>query len=354
MVPHWLLVVGAWSWRLLAGVAVLVVAGTALRRLEVVVVPTLVAVLIATVLAPPAGWLRRRGCPARLATLAVFAAAGAVLAGIGVWLVPVFAREASLVGPQLGDGFDRLQAWAATGPLGLSDTQVASYRAELGAALTDAVRGVPADVAWGARTALDLTVGVVVSVVLAVFAVNDGSRFTAAVLARADPTGARRLRALTDDLWFTLGGYVRAAAANGLVNGAALAFGLTALRVPLVVPLAVVAFISAFAPLVGAFVSGGIAALVALADAGPARAGVVVLLVIGIHLLEGYITGPLVMGRALRLPPAAVLLALSIGGVLGGVWGLLFAAPATACGLAVWRWTAAGSTDGAGSAAGVG
>lgn len=338
--PRWLAVVGAWSWRLLGGVAVLVVAGTALRRLEVVVVPTLVAVLIATVLAPPAGWLRRRGCPPRLATFAVFAVAGAVLAGIGIWLVPVFAREASLVGPQLGDGFDRLEAWAATGPLGLSDAQVASYRSELGSALTDAVRGVPADVAWGARTALDLTVGVVVSVVLAVFAVNDGSRFTAAVLARADPTGSRRLQALADDLWLTLGGYVRAAAANGLVNGSALAIGLTVLRVPLVVPLAVVAFLSAFAPLVGAFVSGGIAALVALADAGPARAGVVVLLVIGIHLLEGYVTGPLVMGRALRLPPAAVLLALSVGGVLGGVWGLLFAAPATACGLAVWRWSA--------------
>lgn len=310
----------------------------ALRRLEVVVVPLVVAVLIATVLAPPAAWLRRRGLPPAVATLIVFLGAGGILVGIGYWLVPVFASEINLVGPQLANGVDRLQTWLTDGPLGLTPSQVAGYRANLGANLSESLRSVPAGVFWGARTALDLSIGVVLTVVLSVFVVKDGNRVVDATLARLDPTGQRRLEALAQDLWVTLGGYVRGAAANGAINATVLAIGLSLLHVPLIVPLAVVSFISAFAPLVGAFVSGGIAALVALADGGVGRALAVVLLVIGIHLLEGYIAGPLVMGRAVRLPPAAVLLALSVGGVLGGTWGVLFAVPAAACGLAVYRW----------------
>lgn len=310
----------------------------ALRKLEVVVVPLVVAVLISTVLAPPAAWLRRRRVPPGLATLAVFGSAAVLVVGIGYWLVPVFASEVNLVGPQLAGGVDRLQTWLTNGPLGLTQAQVATYRANLGAEVSSSLRSVPAGVFWGARTALDLSIGVVLTIVLSVFAVKDGNRMVEAVVARLDPMGTRRVRALAQDLWITLGGYVRGAAANGAINATVLAVGLALLHVPLIVPLAVVSFISAFAPLVGAFVSGGIAALVALADGGVGRALAVVALVVGIHLLEGYIAGPLVMGRAVRLPPAAVLVALSVGGVLGGTWGVLFSVPATACGLAVYRW----------------
>jgi predicted PurR-regulated permease PerM len=98
----------------------------------------------------------------------------------------------------------------------------------------------------------------------------------------------------------------------------------------LVPVIAVLTFFGGFFPIVGAFVSGGVAAAVALVAKGPGTALLVVGLTVVIHHVEGYLVGPIVLGRAVRLHTVVVLLALAAGGEVAGVFGAFVAVPLTA------------------------
>src|SRR5207253_6028193 len=111
----------------------------------------------------------------------------------------------------------------------------------------------------------------------------------------------------------------------GIVNGTVMGVTLVVVGVPLALPLAFFTFLGAFIPLVGAIVTGVLAALIALV----AKGGVAALFVLGativIHNLEGYLVGPFVLGRAVHLHPVALLLALTTATILAGALGAFMA-----------------------------
>jgi predicted PurR-regulated permease PerM len=127
--------------------------------------------------------------------------------------------------------------------------------------------------------------------------------------------------------WEALGGYIRGTAVNGIVNGTVMGITLAAIGVPLALPLAFLTFLGAFIPLVGAIVTGVLAALIALVAKGGVAALVVIGATVVIHNLEGYLVGPFVLGRAVHLHPVAVLLALTTGTILAGILGAFMAVP---------------------------
>ena len=114
--------------------------------------------------------------------------------------------------------------------------------------------------------------------------------------------------------------------------------GLAILGVPLALPLAVLTFFGAYFPIIGSVVTGGVAALVALAALGPVTALVVIGLTVLVHNIEGYLIGPLVLGRAVHLHPLAVLLALAAGGVIAGIVGAFLAVPVTAVAVTIFDY----------------
>jgi predicted PurR-regulated permease PerM len=171
---------------------------------------------------------------------------------------------------------------------------------------------------------------VLLSLVLTFFFVKDGERFARAFLRRVPSHRRDEARELLRRVWSTLSGYMRGTATNGVVNGTLMTVGLAILGVPLALPLGLLTFFGAFFPVVGAIVTGLLAALIALVAKGPVTAIIVVALTIAIHQIEGYLVGPLVLGRAVRLHAVVVLLALAIGGVLAGIVGALLAVPTAA------------------------
>ncbi len=97
---------------------------------------------------------------------------------------------------------------------------------------------------------------------------------------------------------------MRAQAAVGLVDAVAIGVGLAVLGVPFALPLAVLVFFGAFIPIVGAFVTGALAALVALVTNGLTSALIVLALVVVVQQVEGHVLQPLLVGRALELHAA--------------------------------------------------
>ena len=134
-----------------------------------------------------------------------------------------------------------------------------------------------------------------------------------------------------------LGGYVRGTATVALVDAVLIGLGLFIIGVPLALPLAVIVFIGAFVPIVGATVAGILAALVALVTTGPVEALIVVAIVVAVNQLEGNLLQPVVLGNALKLHGLVVLLALTAGTILGGIVGAILSVPLTAVAWTAWK-----------------
>ena len=348
-VPAWLETATGVAWRVLVVAAAGLVILLALSRLTVVVIPVIGALFVSAVLVPPARWLRRHGWPPLLATWAAFLGGVAIAVGIGFWLVPRVADQWEPLRQSLAQNVDDTRDWLINGPLHLSASQVDRYATEAKDIITgtrsaanggkagDSTSGATViggrllrGAASGLRLLVHFLAALILTLVISFFFVKDGSVMSDWFLEQLQPTTAATLRAIGTRSWITLTGYVRGTAVNGLVNATLMSIGLLILHVPLVPVIAVLTFFGGFFPIVGAFVSGAVAAAVALVTRSPATALLVVGLTVVVHHVEGYLVGPVVLGRAVRLHTIVVLLALAAGGELAGVLGAFVAVPLTA------------------------
>jgi predicted PurR-regulated permease PerM len=110
--------------------------------------------------------------------------------------------------------------------------------------------------------------------------------------------------------------------------GVCTAIGLFFLHIPLIAPLALLAALLDFIPNVGPVISAVPAVLLAL-SMGPSHALWTALLYLTVQLVESYILQPVVQGKAVSLPPAVLITAQILFGLLLGVSGLILATPLT-------------------------
>ena len=122
--------------------------------------------------------------------------------------------------------------------------------------------------------------------------------------------------------WVTLTSFVRATVIVALVDAMGIGVGaVPVLHVPLAVPLGVLVFLSAFIPIGGTLFSGAVAVLVALVAQGPVTALIMMAVVLVVQQIESHGLQPFLMGRAVRVHPLAVILAIAAGATIGGIVG---------------------------------
>ena len=324
--------VGTRSLQILAVVAVVAVFGFVGTRLTLVVVPVLIALVLAAAIYPLVAFLRGHGLPPLLATWISLLALVALLSAI-VWLVVLAVVDQwDELRSQALDGFDSLQTYIQNLPFNITDEQIASVRESAVSLLQSDAVGSGA-IAGVSQTA-DFVAGFFIMIVVLFFFLKDGPAMWEFLLRpfeghryeRGQRVGAATIR--------TLGGYVRGTAIVATVDAIGIGIGLAIVGVPLVIPLSVLVFLLAFIPLVGATLAGILAALVTLVAVGPVEALIVVAIVVGVNQLEGDFLQPIVMGRTLRLHPLVILFALTTGTVLVGITGAVLAVPIAA---SIWR-----------------
>lgn len=328
--PGWLVRAADLGWRVVAVAAAAAVLVWLLVEVRVVVLPMTFAVLLSSVLIPPQRWLRRHGIPELAATWLIFVVGLAVLAGIAVWLIPAIVGQAAGLADLGRHGLDRIQQWLVDGPLHLS----ASTAQQVFDRLRSGFSADPAALVHGALhgtvVAAEIVAGALLTAVFTFFVIKDGERAARSAILLAGPSRRHHLEEVGQRAWRVLSGYVLGTTLNGVVNGGLMALTLAIVGVPLVLPLAFLTFLGAYVPVAGAFISGGLAALVALAADGWTTALAVVVATIVIHHVEAYLVGPVVLGRAVRLQPAAVVAALAVGGTVAGLPGAMLAVPVAA------------------------
>ncbi|WP_162829868.1 AI-2E family transporter [Amycolatopsis palatopharyngis] len=315
--------VGAHSWAALGIVGIAVVAWFVLSRLSIVVVPLLLALFPAAALSPAAEWLKSHGVPRALSALLVVLGGFAVLSGIFAAIVPPFIAQAPGLADSVGQAFVRLEPTVQKLPGVGSDTSLAELAEQVMGSWSGLAAGVGRDL-------LNVLTGLVLLIVALFFYLYDGGRMVHGILRLAPRQHRGIAREVAERLWATIGGFLRGQTIVALIDAVLIGLGLALLQVPLALPLAVLVFFGAYLPFIGAVLTGLLATLVALADSGPALALATLGIVVAVQQVEGNLIEPAVMGRVVRLPPFAVIVAISAGATLLGVLGAFLAVPATA------------------------
>jgi predicted PurR-regulated permease PerM len=321
----------AYAWRLLViaagGLAVLWLLG----RMRVVIFPIVIAVLLTRALVPIADHLRRRALPNALAAALALLAFVGVLAGI-IWLIaPAVAEQFSSLGPTVSEALNDVEQWIVEDSgLDVTAADVDRARARLGEQLRSSVNTSSDSIAAGAVVVAEALAGLVIAMFLTFFLLKDGHRFQRWSLSLLPLESRPRAAALATRSWNVIGGYLRGAAILGALEGAIMAVTIAVVGGSLAVPVAVITFLAAFVPFVGAIVAGVISVLVTLASAGLAQAAIVAVVAVVVQQLDNDVLAPLIYGRALQLHPAAIILAVAAGGALFGLAGTFLAVPVAA------------------------
>lgn len=318
----------AWSWRFLVIIAALGVVGFLLAALSEVTIPLAIAVLLSALLNPVKDFLVRKGMKNNLASPLVFVAGIVVVLGVVAAVVQQFASGAGDLAKNASSGLTKIHDWIVS--LGVSDDQINSVMKSAQNWVENNRSSITSGALSTATSAGHILAGLAIALFTLFFFLRDGRRIWNWLLGLTPGPARPRLDAAGNRAWMTLGGYVKATVLVAFVDALGIGIVLAIVRVPLVIPLAALVFLTSFIPMIGATISGIVATLVALVAVGPVGALIVLAGVIVVQQLEGHLLQPLLMGRALKMHPLAIVLSIATGGMLIGITGALLAVPTAA------------------------
>ncbi len=336
-VPWGLDLAAAWSWRLI----VIAVATYGFFRGVVffaeLTIPLIVAILITALGAPVVAALERRGirrkAGAGIVVLSLLAVVVAMLALAGQQV----ASGANDLAGQVSAGLGDVKDWLKTGPLHLSDNQISDYIQKAQDKLAEQAKtGKVLSQATHVGSALGHVLAALFIVLFATyFFLADGERIWAWAV-RIAPRAARpRVDSSGRVAWISLTQFVRATVIVAITDAAGVMIAASVLRVQFVFAIGVLVFLGAFVPIVGAFVAGTVAVLVAFVDHGIVIALVMLACVVAVQQIESHVLQPFLMGRFVAIHPLGIIVAIAAGILVAGIAGALVAVPFAAAANAV-------------------
>jgi putative heme transporter len=338
LVPRGLQVAAAWCWRMILVVALLWGIVWLARYLSEVLIPVAVAILLTALMLPVASRLVKWGLPKAAATAITVLGAVAAIIGVLIVIGGQIAGQGGELSTNVVNGFNQLSNWLNNGPLTnwlrngplhlnaawldsstwvskitdflkASGSTIATYAAEFGASVGH------------------FFAGLALALFSLFYFIYDGRGIFSFLLNFVPRASRDRVDQAAMRGWRSLASYVRATILVALTDSIGVLIVALILGVPVAPALAALVFLGAFVPIVGALVSGSVAVLVALVALGWPQALIMLGGVILVMQIEGHILQPFLLGRAVKLHPLAVLIAIAVGIIAAGIVGALLAVP---------------------------
>ena len=328
-------IAAAWSWRILAVVGVIAVVIFLVVQLRLIVIPLLVALLLAALLVPFSNWLQRHRWPKWLAVAVSEVGIIAIVAGLVFLIVFFVIRGVPDLVAQTLVKYDELKAWLLTSPFHLTEADINAWATGLVDSLQADTSGLVTGALSLGSTFGHLLAGILLVLFATLFILIDGRGIWAWIVHLFPKRAQPPLEGAGEAGWLTLSNFVRVQVFVAFVDAVGIGLGAWILGLfyggfPLVIPIAILVFLGSFIPVVGAVLSGILAVFVALVYLGPWPAFIMVLIVIGVQQLEGHVLQPFVVGNVVKVHPLAVVIAVATGGFVAGIPGALFAVPLVA------------------------
>jgi putative heme transporter len=325
--PSWLRDLGVMSW-LLVGITALV-AGTVwlLSLTSTIVIPVVTAAILASVLAPIVGWLKRhkvpRGAGAAIVLLAIVVAGAA----IAVLVLSGITAQSGNINAQLQSAASKIESTLKD--LGVSTQSASQAKSDASSTISSAFHFLINGLGTGLKELASLAVFLSFTVLSLFFLLKDGPsirRWLERHLGVPDPVA----RTISTRTIGSMRGYFAGVTAIAAFNGIVVGLGALVLGVPLAGSIAVVNFVAAYIPYLGAWTAGAFTVLVALGAEGTSTAVAMAVIVLLANGALQQMIQPIAFGATLGIHPLAVLIVTIAGGALFGTIGLIVAAPLTA------------------------
>jgi predicted PurR-regulated permease PerM len=211
--------------------------------------------------------------------------------------------------------------------IGLTDSQIQSIAQQIGSQLTSIAGSVAGGVLPIIQGIASGILNILLTVVISIYLLVDGSRVSGWLRNKTPISQRGRIDTFISAIQHVVGSYIRGQFTLSLVIGTIVGIGMAILGLrSYAVLLGVLSFVTEFIPVLGTIICGSVAILLALTQ-GWLTAILVLAYFVLVHIFEGYILAPRLVGKAVGLNPAISLLALSIGAELFGPWGAIFASP---------------------------
>ncbi|MEX0835490.1 MAG: AI-2E family transporter [Nitriliruptor sp.] len=327
--PTRLWLVGRGAWALVGIAAVLALLGYIASALTIVIIPVILALFPATLLAPVADRLRGLGLPSAAAALLSLVLGLVVFFGVLAGAVALVVAQLPDLLDSASEGVGQIGGWLEDDPLGVGVEGFSDLMTFAQEQLGEA-----GDLAGKASTAaglaFEVVAGLLLMFVVLFFYLKDGRRLRDAIVTTVPEARQPIVREGLDRSWGTLSSYVQGQLLVAFFDAVLIGIGLLILGVPLALPLSILVLFGGLFPIVGAVASGALAVLVALADGGLTTGLIVLGIVLLVQQIEGNILEPLILGRTIHLHPIVVLTAIAAGASVLGILGAFLAVPVAA------------------------
>jgi len=312
------------------------------QELAGVLGPFFFSIAMAYLLNPLVSWLQKRGLKRALASLLVLLVFMAVLATLGIFLVPQLVQEiGDLIErtvtalPQVRDWIQNtVVSFLARFPIDVQKLQNALLQD-----LPDKLQAVLGTILRGAlnftattSAVLGQLLNVILIPVLTFYFLNDGEKLWEQFVLRLFPEDRRPVIRqkvqIADD---TMSGFLRGQLTVMAIVGILTGVGLSLVGVPYSLFVGLMTGLLNIIPYLGLFISLILTLVVALFTAHPVatmiKAAIIFAIVQG---LEGAVISPKIVGDKVGLHPMIVILSVLVGAQFFGFWGLLLAVPVAA------------------------
>ena len=328
--PRWLRDLGVASW-LLVGVAALLVGLTwVFGMTSTIVIPVLVGLVISTVASPAVSWLHNHRWPRALGALLVLLFVIAIAVVIALLVVGGVRAQSDAIATQASAAADKFQQWLKD--LGMNQTGASTTSDNLKTSVPDVIHVFTKGLAAGISGLTSLGFFLAFTAFSTFMLLKDGPLFRRWVNGHL---GVPQLVAttITGRVVHSVRQYFLGTTIVAAFNAAVVGVGAWLLDVPLAGTIAVVTFVTAYIPFIGAFVSGAFAVVLALGAKGTTTALIMLVIVILANGLLQNIVQPIAMGATLRMNPLLILVVTISAGAFFGTAGLILAAPLTSAAL---------------------
>lgn len=317
-----------WAWRVIVIAAALTGVIYLMTTLSELVIPIIVALLLAALLTPIHRRLRKvmpSGLSAGLTVLGTLA----ILVGVLTFVGSQFTDQFADISKQVGAGYDQIRTWVMD-TFGITSTKLDEWietARTQAAGQTDQLgtRAAEAGVTVGHAIA-----GFFIAMFTLFFFLHDGDRIWAWVV-RLFPKAARaKVHSSGIIAWGQLSAFTRATILVAAADAIGIGLVAALLGVPFASGIAILVFFGAFIPVIGAAISGAVPVLLALVALGPVKALIMLAGVIAVQQIESHLLQPILLGRAVKVHPLSVILAIAGGVIVAGIVGALVAVPLVA------------------------
>ncbi len=319
-----------------------------IQNLQTILLYVGTALFLSLGLDPIVAWLERRKLPRWAAVLITILGVLAVFAGIILMVVPIIVQQIGQLVTTIQDLAEKgefddpvsaIQDWLHAVFPALNVDEVWGYIEDWYASLD--VGAIGSEVGGSIIAIIGALIagfaGAFIVLILTIYFTASTPNLKRAVYQLVPASKRARFMDLGEQITDSVGYYVIGQVTLGLINGVLSAVFLTIIKAPFPAVLAVIAFFFSLIPLVGTLTGSIIIVFTCLVVGSPTTALIAAIYYLIYMQIEAYVISPRIMGRAVAVPGAVVVIAALAGGSLLGLLGALVAIPVAASILIIYR-----------------